>query len=81
MQCFLRKNECLTIGSVMISVLDVFEDSIKLGINDPDASPVYREEVVYISVKNDDSDEDDDIDSMFEPFDSEVFTPFAIHVL
>lgn len=81
MQCFLRKNECLSVGSVQISVLDVFDDSVVLGINDPDATPSYREEVLYIRSENDDTDEGDEVDSAFEPFQSETFSPFAISVL
>ena len=81
MQCFLRKNECLTVGSVLINVLDVLHDSVILGIMDPDATPSYREEVLYISAEGDDTDEGDQIDSTFEPFQSEAFSPFAISVV
>ena len=81
MQCFLRKNECLTVGSVLINVLEVMHDSVKLGITDPKASPSYREEVLYISSENDDPDDNDEIDAAFEPYQFEVFSPFAIHVL
>lgn len=81
MQCFLRKNECLTIGSVLINVLDVLHDSVVLGIMDPDATPNYREEVLFISADDDDADEGDQIDATFEPFQSEASSPFAISVL
>ena len=47
MQCLLSVDECVTIGSVQINVLEVWHDSVKLGINDPNASPRYREEVVH----------------------------------
>ena len=81
MQCFLRKNECLTVGSVLINVLDVLHDSVVLGIMDPDANPSYREEVLYIGAESDDTDEGDQIDSTSEPNQSEAFSPFAISVV
>ena len=86
MQCFLNENDCLTVGSVLINVLEIMHDSVKLGITDPKASPNYREEILYISsesddTKNDDSDEADENDAVFEPFPFEAISPFAIPVL
>ncbi len=78
MQCFLSENDCLTVGLVQISVLKIRHDSIKLGITDPNASPSYREEMLYI--RNDDSDTDE-TDEVFEPIGIEEFSPFAISVL
>ena len=75
MRCFLRaENEGLTVGSVQINVLEVRHDSVLLGIHDPDSSPSYREEVLYIQ-----SDEDD-ADLAFEPLQFEEISPFAIPV-
>ena len=86
MQCFLNENDCLTVGSVLIDVLEIMHDSVKLGITDPKAFPNYREEILYISSEiddreNDDSDEIDEVDAVFEPFPFEAFSPFAIPVL
>lgn len=81
MQCFLRKNECLTIGSVVINVLDVMDDCVKLGITDPDATPAYREEWLYVYSDQDDVDEGDQVNAVFEPYPSEISSPFAFHVL
>lgn len=86
MQCFLNENDSLTVGSVLISVLEIMHDSIKLGITDPKASPNYREEVLYISSENDDQEDDDcdasyEVDAVYEPFPFESTTPFAITVL
>lgn len=81
MQCFLRKNECLTIGSVVINVLDVMHDCVTLGITDPEATPTYREEVLYVRSENEDADEGDQVNAVFEPFRSEFSSPFAFHVL
>lgn len=82
MQCFLSKNECLTVGSVLINVLEVQHDSVTLGITDPSASPAYREEVLYIGSEDDDgSDDGDEIGAAYLPFQSEAHSPFAISVL
>ena len=42
-------DEALVIGhSVQVSVLEVQTDCVRLAIIDPDASPTYREEVLYL---------------------------------
>lgn len=77
MQVSLSTNDRLTIGLVEIDVLQVWQGRVKLGINDPNASPVYRE--VILSVGSDD-DDDDDQEPLFEPFEFEMFNPLAIQV-
>ena len=71
----LRLNDCLIVGSVQIRVLEVWHDSIKLGISDPKASPAYREEILFI---RSDDDGPDETDFAFQPFAIEDFSPFAI---
>ena len=78
MQCLLSVDDCVTVGSVQINVLEVWHDSVKLGIDDPSASPRYREEILYIRSENDDTDDDDNFDSAYESFEVEQFSPFAI---
>lgn len=85
MQCFLNENDSLTVGSVVISVLEVMHDSVKLGITDPKASPKYREEVLYIDAENDDQDDDEAVesfavDTVFERVSLEAANPFAASV-
>ena len=41
------------VGEVQISVLEVGHNSVKLGINDPSATPRYRVEVLYLPSDND----------------------------
>lgn len=73
MQLMLSLNECVTVGSVQIKVLEVRHDSVKLGIINPDASPTYSEEILYLP-----SDDDDgECVSSFEPGESQQFTRFA----
>ena len=50
MQEYIRGvDEGLVIGeTVQINVLEVQEDCVRLAIIDPDASPTYREEVLYL---------------------------------
>ena len=43
--------------SVQVNVLEVLTDSVRLAIIDPDATPSYREEVLYLP-----SDDDHDCD-------------------
>ncbi len=81
MQCLLSLNDCLTVGSIQINVLEVGRDSVKLGINDPNASPSYRVEILYLHSENDDTDDGDEADAVFEPFGIESLSPFAIQVL
>ena len=77
MRSFLRaENECLTVGSVQINVLEVRHDSVKLGILDPNASPSYREEILYSRA----DDGDDDAESIFEPIDFHGADPIAMRV-
>jgi len=78
MQYSLSQYDCLTVGVVQINVLEVRHDSVRLGINDPKASPAYREEILYIRSENDESDDGDEADTMFAPFEIEEFNPFAI---
>jgi sRNA-binding carbon storage regulator CsrA len=74
MRCFLRaENEGLTIGSIQIDVLEVRHGSVILGINDPNASPNYRVEVLYIQ-------SDDDADATFEPYQVHEVSSFALPV-
>ena len=52
-------NEGLMIGTgVQVNVLEVQSDRVRLAIIDPDSSPTYREEVLFIS-----SPDDDDTDA------------------
>lgn len=41
-------------GTVQVNVLEVQGDCVRLAIVDPDASPSYREEVLYISSDSED---------------------------
>jgi sRNA-binding carbon storage regulator CsrA len=77
MQFSLSINDRLTIGSVQIDVLQVWHDRVKLGINDPSASPVYREEILSVRSDNDD---DDEPEVMFESYEFEETNPLAIQV-
>jgi carbon storage regulator CsrA len=81
MQCMLKINDCLTVGSIQINVIEVRHDSVKLGIEDPSASPTYREEILYIRSENDEADDGDNVDFEFEPFQIEEFSPYAIPIL
>ena len=80
MQYSLGINDCLSIGSVQINVLEVWHDRVRLGINDPDASPAYREEVLYTHSDDDDND-DGDADHAYDEFGVQDFSPFAVHLL
>lgn len=77
MQFSLCVNDRLTIGSVEIDVLHVWQDRVKLGISDPSSSPVYRE--VILSVDSEDND-DDDQSTTFDSYEFEKFNPLAIQV-
>ena len=75
MRSYLRaENEGLVVGSIQIDVLEVRAGSVKLGINDPNASPSYREEVLY--VRSD--DDDNETDAVYEPYQFKSVTPFAV---
>ena len=77
MRSYLRaENEGLVVGSIQIDVLEVRAGSVKLGINDPNASPSYREEVLY--VRSDDDDDDNETDAVYEPYQFKSVTPFAV---
>lgn len=48
-------DEGLTIGkTVQVNVLEVQTNCVRLAIIDPDASPTYREEVLYLPSDSDD---------------------------
>jgi len=81
MRCYMRaENEGLTVGSVSINVLEVRHDSVLLGIHDPDATPTYREEVLYVQ-----SEEDDVLVEVaheeFEALEFQAISPYAIPML
>lgn len=50
MHVFLRGvNEGLVIGNdIVVTVLEVRDDHVRLGISVPHGTPAYREEVVYL---------------------------------
>ena len=77
MQCMLSLNDCLTVGSIQINVLEVGCDWVSLGITDPNASPVYRVEILTVCSEDDDTD---GTEAVFEPLEFEQSTPFAISV-
>ena len=78
MQCFLSENDCLSVGEVQISVLKIYHDSVKLGITDPQASPSYREEILFIRDEDGDTSQ---YENSYEPTAMDSFRPFAISVL
>ncbi|MBS0202738.1 MAG: carbon storage regulator [Planctomycetes bacterium] len=50
-------DEGLMIGkTVQVNVLEVQTNCVRLAIIDPDASPTYREEVLYLPSESDDCD-------------------------
>ena len=72
MRCYLRaENQGLTVGSVQIVVLEVSSDWVRLGINDPNALPNYREEILHLR------SEDDDTEQVYAPFQFEETSAFA----
>lgn len=77
MRCYLRaENQSLTVGSVQIDVLEVRSDSVRLGINDPGATPNYREEILYLGS----DDDEDDAEPAFDSFEFEAAGAFAMPV-
>lgn len=54
--CRVRDEVCVG-DSVRITVLEVADDRIRLGITSPDQFPEYQEQVIYLT---DDSDEECD---------------------
>lgn len=82
MQCLLSLNDCLMVGSVQINVLEVRHDSVTLGIDDPNACPTYREEILYLGSDDDDADfHGEDANEESFPYEFESYSPFAIPVL
>ena len=66
-------DEALVIGqTVQISVLEVRTNCVRLAIVDPDASPTYREEVLYLPSGTGDIEVDVDQSSACKIFDDDV---------
>lgn len=78
MQCLLNVDECVTVGRIQISVIEVWNDSVKLGIHDPNANPRYREEILYLRSEDDD---DGDVGLAFDSYEVESSSPFAVPML
>ena len=54
-----KKNEAIIINNnIEITVLDIREDQIKLGISAPKEIPIYRKEV-YIQIQNENKEATD----------------------
>ena len=81
MQCVLSINETLTVGSIQINVIEVRHDSVRLGIDDPDASPSYREETLYLQSDDDDTDGGMTFDSTYQSPQSNQFRRYAFSIL
>ena len=63
-------DEALVIGqTVQVSVLEVQTNCVRLAIVDPDASPTYREEVLYLPSGTGDCEVDAAQDSSCKIFD------------
>jgi carbon storage regulator CsrA len=61
-------DEGLVIGNnVQVNVLEVQTDCVRLAIIDPDASPSYREEVLYLPSDEDDCDMSDNFLTEYDP--------------
>lgn len=61
-------DEGLMIGkNVQVNVLEVQADCVRLAIIDPDASPSYREEVLYLPSDNDQFESVDRYSIEYEP--------------
>lgn len=61
-------DEGLVIGSnVQVNVLEVQTDCVRLAIIDPDASPSYREEVLYLPSDDDGCDMSDNFLTEYDP--------------
>ena len=61
-------DEGLVVGSnVQVNVLEVQTDCVRLAIIDPDASPTYREEVLYLPSDDDDCDTSDNLLTEYDP--------------
>ena len=74
----LSLDECLLVGSVQISVLEVMHDSVRLGINDPKACPPYREEILFMHSEDDGSDDGEEAHATFDSLEIRDYSPFAI---
>ena len=65
-------DEALVIGqTVQVSVLEVQANCVRLAIVDPDASPTYREEVLYLPSGTGDIEVDVDQHSSCKLFDDD----------
>ena len=65
-------DEALMIGqTVQVSVLEVQTNCVRLAITDPDASPTYREEVLYLPSGSGDCAVDVDQHSSCKLFDDD----------
>ncbi len=62
-------HEGLMIGTgVQVNVLEVQGDRVRLAIIDPDSSPTYREEVLFLSAPDDeDTDAEDGCSTEYVP--------------
>lgn len=59
-----RPNESLVIGNkVEVTVLEVEPDRVQIGINDPDSTPSYRIETIYLG--DDDHDREESVEFEF----------------
>jgi carbon storage regulator len=66
-------DEGLVIGNnVQVNVLEVQTDCVRLAIIDPDASPAYREEVLYLPSENEDDDDCDTSVNFLTEFDPTI---------
>jgi carbon storage regulator CsrA len=69
-------DEGLVIGkSLQINVLEVQSNCVRLAIIDPDASPTYREEMLYLPSAAEDCDMDMDVD-MYSVIAHDESSPF-----
>lgn len=65
-------DESLVIGeTVQVSVLEVQDNCVRLAIIDPDASPTYREEVLYLQASAADCETGSDRSSSCYAFDDD----------
>jgi carbon storage regulator CsrA len=66
-------DEALVIGrTVKVSILEVQTTCVRLAINDPNATPAYREEVLYLPSDDGDCECDVDLLSSCNIFDEEL---------
>lgn len=81
MQCVLSINETVTVGSIQINVIEVRHDSVRLGIEDPNATPSYREETLYLQSDNEDTDGGMTFDSTYQAIQASQFSRYAFSIL